>query len=186
MSARRKSTTLPRGFSLCRLSQLRFCGNLSDRQHGNRMSRSANGGKSRTSDWERRQETKSWICSRPVLTRQDWWASTQDLQQQILKEVLQAWLTTRKSDSSSRDVVISLLGPNLRVKAFTGPRLIWPEVCFLAERLLSLLEELQALSAAVISSSEGSSEEEEEEKLTAQDDHFWELMLKKLILSAAK
>ncbi|TWW74881.1 coiled-coil alpha-helical rod protein 1 [Takifugu flavidus] len=41
------------------------------------------------------------------------------------------------------------------------------------EKLLSLLEELRALSAAVISSSEGSSEEEEEEeKLTAQDDHL--------------
>lgn len=86
-------------------------------------------------------------------------------------------------------MVISLLGPNLRVKTFTGPWLIWQEVCFLSERLLSLLEELQALSAAVISSSEGSSEEEEEEeeeKLTAQNDHFWELMLKKLILNAAK
>lgn len=50
-------------------------------------------------------------------------------------------------------------------------------ICFLSERLLSVLEELRALSAAVMSSSEGSSEDEEEEeeeedKLTAQDDHF--------------
>lgn len=48
---------------------------------------------------------------------------------------------------------------------------------FLSERLLSVLEELQALSAAVISSSEDSEEEEEEDVLTAQDDgqavHLW-------------
>lgn len=84
-------------------------------------------------------------------------------------------------------MVISLSGPNLRVKTFSGPWLIWPEVCFLSERILSVLEELRALTAAVMSSSEGSSEEEEEEdELTAQDDHFWELMLKKVIVSAAK
>lgn len=66
-------------------------------------------------------------------------------------------------------MVISLLGPDLRVGTVAAAWLIWAAVCFLSERFLSVLEELQTLSAAVMSSSEDSEEEEEEED-AAQDD----------------
>lgn len=42
-------------------------------------------------------------------------------------------------------------------------------MCILSERLLSVLEELHSLSAAVVNSSEDSAEEEEEDRMTARE-----------------
>lgn len=59
----------------------------------------------------------TWAGSvpRPVLAQRRRCASTRDLEPQILKERLQARVAARKPEFSRPRMVISLLGPDLRV-----------------------------------------------------------------------
>lgn len=112
------------------------------------------------------------ICSRPLVLREVWRASTQELTQLLCKTLLlpekhlQRGAALWEQKSISLQTVINVLTLHASDAYFKSSHLHrhdwcgrWP-VCILSEKLLSVLEELHSLSAVVVNSSEDSAEEE--------------------------
>ncbi len=111
------------------------------------------------------------ICYRQQWLREDWRVSSQEFAQQLDKTPLlpgsiERRAALREQKSNYLQAVSGVLTPHASDTYFKSQQLRrhdwsdqWP-VCILSERLLSVLEELHSLSAAVVNSSEDSAEEE--------------------------